>query len=206
MGTKWGKPAHLLTNSHKNLQIWADMIFNMENLMVASIFNILEYFTHFGAPQGSKWAQKVVNLPISSQIVIRTYKSGQIWYLTWEIWWWHPFYHTGIFYPFWGTPGVKRGTKWGKPAHLFTNSHKNLTIWSDMIFNMRNLMAASIFTILEYFTHFGAPQGSKVAQNGVNMPISSQCPSPKNLVRHHIEHEKLDSVIDFQQIRIFEPF
>ena len=64
-GTKWGKRAHLLTNSHKNLQIWADMIFNMGNLMVASIFNILEYFTKFGAPWGSIAAENEVKLPIS---------------------------------------------------------------------------------------------------------------------------------------------
>jgi len=84
------------------------------------------------------------------------------------------FYYNGIFYPFWGTPGVKRGTKWGKPAHLLTNSNKNLHIWLDMIFNRTNLMVASIFIILEYFANFGAPQGSKGAQNGVNLPIFSQ--------------------------------
>ena len=43
-----------------------------------------------------------------------------------------------------------------------------------MTFNMDNLMVASIFTIMEYFTPFGAPQGSKGAQNGVNVPISSK--------------------------------
>jgi len=43
-----------------------------------------------------------------------------------------------------------------------------------MIFNRRNLMVASIFTILEYFANFGAPQESKGAQNGVNLPISSK--------------------------------
>ena len=57
--------------------------------------------------------------------------------------------------------GSKGAQRWGKLAHLLTNGHKNLQIWSHMIFNMRNLMVASTFSILEYFAHFGAPQGSK---------------------------------------------
>ena len=97
------------------------MLINIRNLMVSSIFTILEYFTHFG-----------------------------------------------------GTLGVKRDTKWGNPAHLLTISYKDLQIWSDMIIDIRNLMVSSIFTILEYFIHFGAPWGSKGAQNRVTLPISSQ--------------------------------
>ena len=86
------------------------MIFHMRNLMVASIFTILKYCTDFGTLQESKGAQNGVNLPISTQIVIKTYKFG-----------YHNqrekfdggihFHHPQILYPFWDTPGVKRGTK-----------------------------------------------------------------------------------------------
>ena len=42
--------------------------------MDGSIFTKLKYFTHFRAREGSKKAQNGVNMPISTQIVIRTYK------------------------------------------------------------------------------------------------------------------------------------
>ena len=54
------------------------------------------------------------------------------------------------------------------------NYNESLKFCSDMLFNMRKLIAETIFTKLEYLTHFWAPQGSKRAQNGVNVPISSQ--------------------------------
>ena len=79
---------------------------------------------------------------------------------------------------FWDAPGVKlggkMGIKFGNIAHLPPNGYKNLTIWSDMIFNITNLILASFFTIPEYLVHFEAPQESNGVQNGVNLPISSQ--------------------------------
>ena len=59
------------------------MIFNMKNVTTETIFTILEYFTHFWAPHGSKGAQNGVNVPISSQIDIETCKFGLICYSTW---------------------------------------------------------------------------------------------------------------------------
>ena len=53
--------------------------------------------------------------------------------------------------------GAKKGAKWGKGAHLLTNSYKNLQIWLDMIFNMRNMILGWIFIIMEYFIPFRQP-------------------------------------------------
>ena len=50
--------------------------------------------------------------------------------------------------------GAKKGAKWGKGAHLLTNSYTNLQIWLDMILNMGNMILGWIFMIMEYFTHF----------------------------------------------------
>ena len=60
------------------------MIVSMRYLLMASIFTILDYFTHFESPQGSKGAQNRLNVPIFSKIVIGTYIFGWI-YSTWEI-------------------------------------------------------------------------------------------------------------------------
>ena len=73
-----------------------------------SYANILLVFGHHRGQKGHKIG---VNLPISSQIVIKPHKFGQILYLTWEIWWWHPFLSYANILPILGTPGVKRGTK-----------------------------------------------------------------------------------------------
>ena len=175
MCTKRGKPAHLLTNGYKNLQIWSDMIFYTRNLMLASIFTILEYLTPFWAPQGSKGAQ---NGGKPAHLLTNPYKNLLIWsdmILNMRNLILASIFTILEYLSHFGAPhGVKRDTKWGKPAHLFTNGYKNLPIWLDMIFNIGNWMLASIFTILEYLTHFGTPQRSKGAQSEVHLPISSQ--------------------------------
>ena len=53
-GAKWGKGAHLLTNSYKNLQIWLDMIFNMENMIVGCILRLWNISPLLGHPRGQK--------------------------------------------------------------------------------------------------------------------------------------------------------
>ena len=50
--------------------------------------------------------------------------------------------------------GAKKGAKWGKGAHLLTNSYTNLQIWLDMILNMGNMILGWIVIYMEYFTHF----------------------------------------------------
>ena len=54
------------------------------------------------------------------------------------------------------------------------NDNESLKVGSEMLFNMRKLIAETIFTMLEYLTHFGARQGSKWGQNWEKWAISSK--------------------------------
>ena len=107
-GTKWGKPAHLLTNGYKKLQIWLDMLFTIRNLVVTFIFSIHEFLYPFwGNPGVKRVTQNGVKLPISSQIAIRTYKLVWIWYSAWQLWWWDPF----SLYPNFRVPQGSKGAQ-----------------------------------------------------------------------------------------------
>ena len=67
-----------------------------------------------------------------------------------------------------------------------------------MIFNMRNLMATSVFYIPYLFPHFGHPRGQKGHKLGANLPITSQMVIKyQNLVGYYIQHEKFDGDINF---------
>ena len=50
---KWATIAHFFRNDDSNLQIPSEIIFNTQNLIMASISVIFFYFTTFPIPQGS---------------------------------------------------------------------------------------------------------------------------------------------------------
>jgi hypothetical protein len=50
-----------------------------------------------------------------------------------------------------------------KPSNIY---RMVLKIWPDMLFSMGNPLVMSIFVILEYWTPFGAPWGSKRGSKG----------------------------------------
>ena len=71
--------------------------------------------------------------------------------------------------------------------------------------NTRNLILASIFTIIEYFTHSGAFWGQTGHKKGQTcLPTNGQ--KSTKLVKYDIQHEKFDSCIHFQLTRILKPF
>ena len=62
-----------------------------------------------------------------------------------------------------------------KNMHSFSeNEKKKLKVCSNMHFSTRKLVRETIFSKLKYLDLIWAPRGSKGAQNGINVPISSK--------------------------------
>ena len=96
-GTKWPKPSHLLTFvrrweglAHFVVRTYKFGDIQHEKFDGGIHFHHTKIFYPFWGPQRSKGAQNWVNVPISSQVIVRT-SNLQIWYSAWEILWWHPF-------------------------------------------------------------------------------------------------------------------
>ena len=76
------KIANLAANDNQKLQICTDTLFCMGNSMVTSTFDVFQYLTDYGAPQGSNEGPKGSKLSISPQIMIRSWKFAQVFYFT----------------------------------------------------------------------------------------------------------------------------